>query len=129
MPLPAVLRKSRYISFATFRKSGALVNTPVWSADAGDSLYVFSESKAGKVKRLRNSSKARVATCTVTGKVTGDWFDAEAFLLEDNQDIDQAHLALKRKYGWQMWLGDFFARLNGRINKRAFIEIKLVQVN
>lgn len=126
MSLPEVLRKSPYISFATFRKSGVMVNTPVWAADAGDNLYVFSESKAGKVKRLRNSSKARVATCTVTGKVTGDWFDAEAVLLDDNQDIDNAHRALKRKYGWQMRIGDFFARINGRINKRAYIEIKLV---
>ncbi|MGI9287087.1 MAG: PPOX class F420-dependent oxidoreductase, partial [Pseudomonadales bacterium] len=115
-----------YISFATFRKSGVMVNTPVWAADAGDSLYVFSESKAGKVKRLRNSSKSRVATCTMTGKVTGEWYDAEAVLLDDEQDIDKAHRALKRKYGWQMWIGDFFARLNGRINKRAHIEIKLV---
>ncbi len=126
MSLPDALSKSSYISFATFRKSGVMVNTPVWAGPADGSLYVFSESKAGKVKRLRNSSKARVATCTVTGKVTGDWFDAEAVLLDDQQDIAKAHQALKRKYGWQMGLGDFFARLNGRINKRAFIEIKLV---
>jgi PPOX class probable F420-dependent enzyme len=126
MSLPDVLRRSPYISFATFRKSGAMVNTPVWAANVGDSLYVFSESKAGKVKRLRNSSKARVATCTVTGKVTGDWFEAEAFLLDDEQDINKAQQALKRKYGWQMWIGDSFARLSGRINKRAFIEIRLV---
>ncbi len=126
MPLPDVLRKSPYISFATFRKSGVMVNTPVWAAPADDRLYVFSESKAGKVKRLRNSSKARVATCTVTGKVTGDWFEADAVLLDKQKDIDKAHRALKRKYGWQMGVGDLFARLSGRINKRAFIEIKLV---
>ncbi len=126
MSLPDVLRKSSYISFATFRKSGEMVNTPVWAAPVDDRLYVFSESKAGKVKRLRNSSKARLATCTVTGKVTGDWFDADAVLLDDPQDINKAHRALKRKYGWQMRVGDLFARLNGRINKRAFIEIKLI---
>ena len=126
MSLPDVLSKSSYISFATFRKSGVMVNTPVWAAPAGDRLYVFSESKAGKVKRLRNSSKARVATCTVTGKVTGDWFEADAVLLDDQKDIDTAHRALKRKYGLKMGVGDVFARISGRFNKRAYIEIKLV---
>ena len=126
MSLPDEISKSPYISFATFRKSGVMVNTPVWAAPAGDSLFVFSESKAGKVKRLRNSSKARVATCTVTGKVTGDWFDAKAVLLDAQNDIAKANKSLKRKYGLQMGVGNLFARLSGRINKRAFIEIKLV---
>lgn len=126
MSLPNALRKASYVSFGTFRKSGVMVNTPVWAADQGESLFVFSEAKAGKVKRLRNSSKARVATCTVTGRVTGEWYDAEAFLLDEEQAIDKAHRALLRKYGWQMRIGDLFARLTGRIDKRAFIEIKLL---
>jgi len=39
--------------------------------------------------------------------------------------VTRAHAALRRKYGWQMAAGDFFARIAGRINKRAYLEITL----
>ena len=71
---------AQYLNLATFRKTGVAVETPIWFAKDGDTLYAFSTKDAGKVKRLRNSSRARIAPCTVTGKVTGDWADAEAFV-------------------------------------------------
>ena len=39
--------------------------------------------------------------------------------------IERAHAALRAKYGWQMWLGDLFSRLAGRIARRAWIEIEI----
>jgi len=114
---------AQYLSLATFRKTGVAVQTPIWFAKDGDTLYAFSTQDAGKVKRLRNSSRARIAPCTVTGKVTGDWIDADAFLLDDKAG-KEAHKVLKRKYGLQMIALDIGAFFGGRINKRAFIAIK-----
>jgi len=91
------LDRHRYLSLATFRQSGAQVATPVWFAAAGGRLYVFTSGESGKVKRLRRSPRA----------------------------IDRAHGALRSKYGWQMWLADAFARLSGRLGRRAWIEIEL----
>lgn len=121
------LDKGNYISFATRKRSGDFVPTPVWFAPEGDSYYLFSAGDAGKVKRLRNFSEARIAPCTVTGKITGDWLEARAFLLESEADQATALAALRRKYGLQMRFGDLFARLSGRFHRRAYIRVDLPQ--
>jgi hypothetical protein len=41
----------------------------------------------------------------------------------DRERIRTAYEALRRKYGWQMWLADFFSRLSGRIDQRAILEL------
>lgn len=119
------LRRARYVSFATFRRNGAEVATPVWAAFDAGSWYVFSAGNAGKVKRLRNSSRARLARCDARGKLSGEWHDAEAQILEDPTQIDQALRALRGKYGLQMWLADTGAKLTGKFDKRAYIRIQL----
>ena len=56
----ASLDRHRYLSLATFRRDGGAVPTPVWFAEVDGLLYVFTAGDAGKVKRLRHSSRARV---------------------------------------------------------------------
>lgn len=124
VPTPAGLA-SRYLSLATFRRSGAEVRTPVWFAEDGGQLYVFSAGAAGKIKRLRHSSRARVAPCDVRGGVRGAWRDATARLVTDAATIQRAHAAMRAKYGRQMWLADVLARLTGRLAQRAWIEVTL----
>jgi PPOX class probable F420-dependent enzyme len=114
---------NRYISLSTFRKTGVEVKTPVWFAALGEKLYVFTTPDSGKVKRLRNSSRARIAPCDARGNVKGDWRDVSARLFDDADQIARAHKALRAKYGWQMAVTDFGATIAGRIKKRAYIEI------
>lgn len=117
------LEGGNYISFATRKRSGDWVATPVWFAPDKGSYYVFSAGDAGKVKRLRNFSQARIAACTMTGTRTGEWLDASAHLLESGQDKATALAALHRKYGWQMRVADFFSGLTGKTKRRAYIRI------
>ena len=117
------LEGGNYISFATRKRNGEWVATPVWFAPDGDSYFVFSAGDAGKVKRLRNFSESRIAACTMRGVVTGEWLDTRAFVLERPQDIDRALAALRRKYGWQMLTADFFSTLSGKMKRRAYIRI------
>ena len=117
------LEGGSYISFATRKRSGDWVATPVWFAPDRDSYYVFSAGEAGKVKRLRNFSESRIAPCTVSGTVTGDWVDTHAYLLDDEADSATALAALRRKYGWQMWTADFFSKLTGKMGRRIYIRI------
>jgi uncharacterized protein len=119
------LNQTNYLSLATFRKTGAEVRTPVWFAQQGGTFYLFSNGSAGKVKRLRNSTRARVAPCDVRGKILGEWSEAEAQLLTDPMDAARAHRALLDRYGWQMALLDFFAKLVGRARERVFIAVRL----
>ncbi|MCB1700223.1 MAG: PPOX class F420-dependent oxidoreductase [Halioglobus sp.] len=121
------LETGDYISFATRRKSGEFVATPVWFAPDGDSYYLFSAGDAGKVKRLRNFSDARIAPCTVSGKLTGNWINTRAHLLDKPADMDTALKALRRKYGWQMAIGDCFSRLTGKMKRRQYIRVERVK--
>jgi PPOX class probable F420-dependent enzyme len=117
------LEKGSYISFSTRKKSGDFVATPVWFAPDGDSYYLFSAGEAGKVKRLRNFTESQIAACTVSGKVTGKWFDTHAYLLDKPADTKKALAALRRKYGWQMAVGDVFANLSGKMQRRQYIRV------
>jgi hypothetical protein len=115
--------RERYISLATYRKSGAEVRTPVWFATVDDVLYVFTAGDSGKVKRLRNSSRARVAASDARGYATGAWRDATARLVTDRVEIGHAHDMVRVKYGWQMLMADLLSRLLGRYHRRAWIAI------
>ena len=119
------LDRHRYLALATFRKSGAEVATPVWFAAVGGTLYVCSAGEAGKVKRLRQSSRARVAPSDARGREQGAWQDATARLVTEPAAIERAHAALRAKYGWQVWLADVLSRLTGRIGRRAWIAIEV----
>ncbi len=124
--MTAELNYAAYVSLATFRKSGAEVATPVWAAHDDGEFFIFSAGDAGKVKRLRNSPRARLAVCDLRGRVLGDYHEATAEILEHPGDKRRALRLLRRKYGWQMSLADLGARLTGRFDKRAYIRVRLV---
>jgi hypothetical protein len=121
----AELGRHRYICLATFRLNGAEVATPVWFAAADGRLYVFTAEQSGKVKRLRNSPRARVAPSDARGRVRGEWREAAARILTEPRTIERARAALQEKYGWQMRLTNLLSRITGRINHRAWLEIQL----
>lgn len=118
------LDSEAYISLATFRRDGRAVPTPVWFARRGERLYVFTENDAGKVKRLRNGSHARIAACNALGSLRGDWLEARGRVVDDPAASRDAYAALRAKYGWQMKVVDFWSRLAGRIDHRAIVEIE-----
>jgi PPOX class probable F420-dependent enzyme len=119
------LENARYLSLVTFRRDGREVATPVWFAEAEDRLYAFSAGDAGKVKRLRNSPRAKVARCDMRGGLQGDWLEASAHIVADEATVARAYRALRAKYGWQMALADAGSRLTGRYRTRAMLEIEV----
>ena len=121
----AELDQARYISLATYRLNGAEVATPVWFAAADGRLYVFTAEQSGKVKRLRHSTRARVAPSDARGRVRGEWRQATAGILTEPRTIERAQAALQAKYGWQMRVTNLLSSLTGRINHRAWLEIQL----
>ena len=114
----------RYISLGTWRRNGVMVPTPVWFASCAGVLYAFSAGNAGKVKRLRNSSRACVAACDWRGSLRGEWVPAKAFLVSDAAECSAAYSALHQKYGWQMRILDVGSRLGGKIGQRVVIRIE-----
>lgn len=120
----AALLAARYVSLATFRRDGREVQTPIWLAGHGSTGYAFSAGNAGKVKRIRANGRARVATCTANGRLTGEWHEARARLLAQPEEIAIAYAALRAKYGWAMWNTDVLARLSGRYARRTLVAVE-----
>src|SRR3954454_8866471 len=108
---------AKYLNLETFRKTGVGVRTPVWFAqDVLHSVptitvfYIYSEADAGKLKRIRNNPKVRVAPCTMRGAIRGAWIDGRARICEDDEPARGQQL-LMQKYGLLKIVGDFFSRL------------------
>jgi len=119
--------KATYVSLVTYRKNGVEVKTPVWIAPLDGKHYVFSEAKAGKVKRLRNNSAVKIALCDVKGKLLGsEWLEGNAKTVDDPILLLGVYKSFTKKYGWIMRITNVLARLAGRYDKRAIIEIVLL---
>ena len=95
--IPAAIHGQRYISLATFRKSGVAVYTPIWFAESDNKLYFLTNSKLGKVKRIRNNPQVKIAPCTIRGKITGPEFPASVRILPP-EEFARARQAIHAKY-------------------------------
>ena len=116
------------MSLATYRRNGREVRTPVWLAEVDANYYLFSEGKAGKVKRIRTNGRARLAACDLRGRVRSDWLEAQGRIVEEADLIERVYAALRKKYGWRMKIGNFFSKLTGRYQRRAIIELQVLGV-
>jgi uncharacterized protein len=115
----------RYISLETFRKTGVGVRTPVWFAVEKGILYLYTLADSGKIKRIRNNPKVRIAPSDVRGKVLGDWVDARAWILS-KEEAEHADRLLNKKYALKR-LFDWTSRL--RSQKRAYVAVQPVREN
>ena len=125
MPIPDHLLSAEYVSLATFRKNGDAVSTPIWAAPLDGKLYAFSEARAGKMKRLKNFSRARLVQCNAGGKPLGVWQDASAYIVDDPTEIEAAKKALESKYGWKMKVTDLASKAARRYDKRGYLRIEM----
>jgi uncharacterized protein len=117
MTIPREIQGQKYISLATFRKTGEAVLTPVWFGEEDGKLYVMSRSDSGKYKRIRNNPQVRLAPCTMRGKVTGAEFPATARILPP-EDWPRARQTIERKY-WLARVPFLWSKQN------AYIEIEV----
>lgn len=119
------LDDARYISLLSFKRDGGSVATPVWVAPLDGKLVVFSAGDSFKVKRVGRNPKVRVARCDVRGKILGPWMDGTCVIVQDAAHRQRMMGALNAKYGFQARVLNFFSRLAGKDEKRAFLEITL----
>ena len=117
----ATLAGRKYLSLETLRKNGVAVRTPVWfAADHVDSrelsprkLFVYTIGETGKVKRIRNNPRVRIAPCDMRGGLLGEWIAGRAEIVAGEEAARGMRL-LNRKYtSWKQLL-DFFALFRPR---------------
>jgi|SRR5687767_722057 uncharacterized protein len=116
----AAFSRHRYLSLETYRRTGQAVATPVWFVVDRDVIYVYSLATAGKVKRIRNNPRVRIAPCDARGRLTGAWVEATARIV-DERHAAQAHGLLRAKYGWMKRLADLVRKV--RPKPRAVLAI------
>lgn len=127
----AAFADHKYLSLETCKKNGQTVRTPVWFAadpsaklDSRDAkLYVYSIEDSGKVKRVRNNPRVRVAPCDMRGKLLGEWVDGKAEIVTGAETERGMRLLNKKYFPVKQILG-FFALFSRR--KRVVIAISPV---
>ena len=93
------LHGHRYALLTTFRKSGEPVPTPVWFGVGEDGrLYLRSERDTGKVKRVRNDGRVRIAPSNFRGKPLGAPVEGRARVLPPEEE-ERAEHAIQSNYG------------------------------
>lgn len=92
------LSRGNYLLVTTFRRDGTPVPTPVWVGRDGEELIVWTQAKAGKVKRVRNNGAVEVAECDLRGRPRGAVVTGRARVL-DAAGSERGRALLKRKYG------------------------------
>jgi PPOX class probable F420-dependent enzyme len=110
----------KYLSLETLRRSGVGVRTPVWFAERNGELLLYTLADSGKVKRIRNNPRVRVAPSDMRGKLLGDWSEATARFL-DGDEARRANDALNQKY-WMKRLFDWSSRL--RRTPRVYLALR-----
>jgi PPOX class probable F420-dependent enzyme len=119
------LKNEKYVLLTTYRKDGTPVATPVWAASDGDELVLWSERKAGKVKRIRRDGKVQVQGCDFRGRQThGPAFSGQARLLDD-EGSERVRRLIARRYGIVGQVTMFFGRLRGPKDRTVGIAVKL----
>ena len=111
----------KYLNLETFRKSGAGIKTPVWFATEpsvsldsnGAKLYIYTIGVSGKVKRIRNNPRVKIAPSNAGGKPLGDWVSAHAEIVTGSEAQHGMQL-LNEKYFPSKQILDFFAKLRPR---------------
>ncbi|MEV0715549.1 PPOX class F420-dependent oxidoreductase [Asanoa sp. NPDC050611] len=111
MSVSEEIRRSKHVSLVTFRKDGTPKATAVWHVVEGDELFVVSEAKAWKVKRIRNNGRVTVTVCDLRGRIKPGAATAEGTArLLDEAGTAAARKLLARKYVSSR-LGNWFARV------------------
>ena len=111
----------KYLNLETFKKSGEGVKTPVWfaadpsaSLDSNDAkLYVYTIGVSGKVKRIRNNPRVKIAPCDMRGRVLGEWVEARVAIVTSEEAARGMRLLNKKYFPLKQML-DFFAMFRRR---------------
>jgi len=105
--------QQQYLNIETFRKNGEGIKTPVWFAQDGELLRIWTSASAGKTKRIRRDNRVRITPSTASGEATGEWTDAAAMVLDAADEIKQTEELFKRKYGLMFNLLGGLGKLRG----------------
>jgi len=126
------LGEARYVSLTTFRKDGAPVATPVWIVEEDGLLFVWTGSRTGKARRIRNKPHVTIAACDYRGRTDGSAAQSAVARIVPRDDLPGIWALMRSKYGWQLRGSLLSGRLNARLRRQpidpssqVFLELTL----
>lgn len=128
-PTFADLAKSQYLLLTTFTKDGRPKPTPIWAAldkQSGDRLLVITVGESWKVKRIRNTPRVTLATCTMRGQPTSEAVEGSAAILDKSQTA-AVYDAIARRYGIVGKVFNFASKLRGGMHNNVGLELRVAQ--
>ena len=125
-PTFADLAKAQYILLTTFTKDGRPKPVPIWAAADGDRLLVITEAKSWKVKRIRNTPRVTLATCTMRGAATSEAVEGTAAILDKSHNA-AVYDAIGKRYGLVGKVFNFFSKLRGGLENNIGVELRVTQ--
>jgi len=111
----AAFSEKKYLNLETFKKNGDGVKTPVWFAadptasldSSGAKIYTYTIGVSGKVKRVRNNPRVKIAPCDMRGRVLGEWVEARAEIISGEEAAHGMELLNKKYFPWKQLLAVF----------------------
>lgn len=126
-PTFADLAKAQYILLTTFTKDGRPKPVPIWTAvdkERGDRLLVITGGNSWKIKRIRNTPRVTLATCTMRGRPTSDAVEGTATILDKSQ-TGAVYDAISDRYGFVGKVFSFFSKLGGGLENSIGLELRV----
>src|SRR5260370_33334299 len=117
----AAFAGQKYLNLETFKKDGDGVKTPVWFArelsasvdSSAAKIYAYTIGVSGKVKRVRNNPRVKIAPCDMRGQLLGEWVEARAEIISGEDAARGIQLLNKKYFPWKQLLA-VFASLSRR---------------
>ena len=78
---------------------------------------------SGKVKRIRNNGRVRIAASDSRGNPKSDWVEAQARVLDGQADEHTQQQRLAAKYGWQFHMFNLMNRFSR--NKAGHVALEI----
>ena len=111
----AAFAGKKYLNLETFKKNGDGVKTPVWFAadpsvgldSGGAKIYTYTIGVSGKVKRVRNNPRVKIAPCDMRGNLLGDWVEARVEIISGEEAAQGMQLLNKKYFPWNQLLAVF----------------------
>ena len=89
----------KYALLITYREGGSGVPTPVWFGLADGKVYVHTERRTAKVKRIEANPRVRLAPCTMRAKPKGPAAEGRARVLPEGEEA-RAEDVIQDNYGF-----------------------------
>src|SRR2546422_2533623 len=111
----AAFAGQKYLNLETFKKNGDGVKTPVWFAadptasidSSSAKIYTYTIGVSGKVKRVRNNPRVKIAPCDMRGRVLGEWVEARAEIISGEEAAHGMELLNEKYFPWKQLLAVF----------------------